>query len=57
MVIPISNIWSVVAMFPEMLVNQDGHIEHTGKFLLMRHAYIELAKYLTDGFIDDEEDL
>jgi len=44
-------------MFPEMLVNQDGHIEHTGKFLLMRHAYIELAKYLTDGFIDDEEDL
>lgn len=55
-VIPISHIQSVVAMFPEMVINQGGNIEHTGKFSLMRHAYIELSKYTVDGFNDDNSD-
>jgi hypothetical protein len=54
-VIPISSIRSVVAMFPEMVVNQEGHIERTGKFSLMRHAYIELAKYSADGFDNNDD--
>lgn len=56
-VIPISSIRSVVAMFPEMVINAEGQIERTGKFSLMRHAYIELAKYSTDGFDEDSDDL
>lgn len=55
-VIPISSIRSTVAMFPEMVVSEDGHIERMGKFSLMRHPYIELAKYSTDGFGDDDDE-
>jgi hypothetical protein len=58
MVVPISAIWTVVAMFPEMVVSQEGHIERTGKFSLMRHPYIELSKFSVDSFAneDDEEE-
>ena len=56
-VVPISCIWTVVAMFPEMVINQEGQIEETGKFSLMRHAYIELGKYLTDPSEDDDNDI
>ena len=52
-VIPISSIQSTVTMFPEMVVSEDGHIEWTGKFSLMRHPYIKLTKYSTDGFGND----
>ena len=38
-----------------MVVSQEGHIEQTGKFLLMRHLYIELSKFSIDGFADDED--
>ena len=55
-VIPISSIWLVVAMFPEMIINKDGKVEHMGKFSLMRHAYIELAKYLPKGFAHKGEE-
>lgn len=48
-VIPISAIWT------GMVVSQEGHIEQTGKFLLMRHLYIELSKFSIDGFADDED--
>jgi hypothetical protein len=52
-VISIASIRSVVAMFPEMVINEDGKVECTGKFSLMRHAYIELAKYSPDGFANE----
>lgn len=55
-VIPISSIRSVVAMFPEIAVSQEGRIEHTGKFSLMRHPYIELSDYSTEGFTDEDEE-
>ena len=57
-VIPISSIRSVVEMFPEVVINQDGRyeVECTGKFSLMRHAYIELSHYSVDGFNEDEEE-
>ncbi|KAH8981811.1 hypothetical protein EDB92DRAFT_1969673 [Lactarius akahatsu] len=43
LVVPVTSILSVVSMFPDMHVTQDGHISETGKFSLMRHAYIGLA--------------
>ena len=43
-------------MFPEMAINEDSKVAHTGKFSLMRHAYIELAKYLPDGFANEGEE-
>ena len=52
-VISIVSIRSVVAMFPEMVISKDGKVECTGKFSLMRHAYIELAKYSLDGFSNE----
>ena len=55
-IIPISSIWSVVAMIPEMVINGECHVVCTGKFSLMRHAYIELAKYLPDGFASEGEE-
>ena len=55
-VVPISSIRSVVAMFPEMIIIEDGKVERTGKFSLMRHAYIELAKYSPEGFANEGED-
>lgn len=55
-VIPISSIQSIVAMFLEMAVSQEGHIEQTGKFSLMRHPYIDLSDYSTEGFNDMDEE-
>ena len=43
-------------MFPEMVINEDGKVERTGKFSLMRHAYIELAKYSPDSFANEGEE-
>ena len=54
-IMPVTSILSVVSMFPEMQVTQDGHIE-TGKFSLMRHAYIELAPLSDGGLFDDDDD-
>jgi hypothetical protein len=42
-VVPITAIHSVVAMFPDMQVDSSGHISLTGKFSLMRHPYIDVA--------------
>ena len=43
-------------MFPETVIDEDGRVERTGKFLLMRHAYIELARYSPDGFANEGEE-
>jgi hypothetical protein len=55
-VVPITAIHSVVSMFPEMEVGQDGHISLTGKFALMWHAFIELASFAPDGLFEDDFD-
>ena len=55
-IIPISSIWSVVAMIPEMVINGECHVIRTGKLSLMRHVYIKLAKYLPDGFAGEGEE-
>ena len=52
-VISITSIRSVVAMFLEMVISKDSKVKCTGKFSLMRHAYIELAKYSPDGFSNE----
>ncbi len=54
-VIPITAIQSVVSMFPEYKVDGDG-TENTGKFSLMRHAYLEVTKYpaVVDEDSEDE---
>ena len=43
-------------MFPEMVMNEDSKVERTGKFSLMRHAYIELAKYSPEDFANEGEE-
>ena|ERR1700691_6094247 len=52
-VVPVTAIRSVVAMFPEMEVSPLGQITLTGKFSLMRHAYIELSKF-SDGLFEED---
>ena len=37
-----------------MAVSQGGNITPTGKYALMRHAYIELAPFTTGGLFDDD---
>ena len=55
-VLPVTAILSVVSMFPEMRVSEDGVISETGKFSLMRHAFIELAHFSDGGLFDDDDD-
>ena len=56
-VIPITAIHSVVSMFPEMNITEDGQILETGKVSLMRHAFLELAQFSNgELFADEDED-
>jgi hypothetical protein len=54
-VIPITSIKSVVSMFPDLKVTPDGKIVNTQKFALLRHPFISLAKYNTEGLFDEED--
>ena len=53
--LPITSIYSVVAMFPDIQVDLSGNISVTGRFSLMRHPYIDVAKFTSDQSFDDEE--
>jgi hypothetical protein len=53
-VIPITDIYSVV-MFPESMVSEVGNITLTGKFALMRHAYIKLVPFSSGGLFDEDD--
>ena len=55
-VIPVTAIHSVVSMFPELLVSDDGRITESGKFSLMRHAFLELAKFSNGELFDEDDD-
>ena len=55
-VIPVTDIFSVVAMIPEMVVSEVGNITLTGKYALMRHAFIELAPFSSGGLFDEDDD-
>jgi hypothetical protein len=55
-VIPIASIKSLVSMFPDLKVTPDGELVDTKKFALLRHPFIELARYNTEGLFNDEED-
>ena len=48
MVIPVTLICSVVAMFPNTQVDPSGHISLTGKFSLMCHPYLEVVQFTKD---------
>ncbi|KAH8996455.1 hypothetical protein EDB86DRAFT_2803935 [Lactarius hatsudake] len=54
-VVPITAIHSVVAMVPEMRVEASGQIILTGKFSLMRHAYLEVARFASDTVSEEDE--
>ena len=54
-VIPVTTIHTVVSMFPEMCVTNDGRILETGKFPLMRHAFLEPAQF-SNGELFEEDD-
>jgi hypothetical protein len=56
-VIPVNAIHSVVSMFPEMCVTEDGRILETGKFSLMRHAFLELAQFSNGELFEDDDDV
>ena len=56
-VIPVTSIHSVVSMFPEMQVAADGRIQETGKFSLMRHAFLELARFSDGELFKDGDEL
>jgi hypothetical protein len=55
-VIPITSINSVVSMFPDLKVTPGGEIINTQRFALLRHPFIGLAKYNTEGLFEEEED-
>jgi hypothetical protein len=55
-VIPITSIKSVVSMFPDLKVTLNGELVDTQKFALLRHPFIELARYNTEGLFDEEDD-
>ena len=55
-VIPVTAIHSVVSMFPETCVTDDGRILETGKFSLMRHAFLELVPFSNGELFEDEDD-
>jgi len=55
-VIPITSIKSVISMFPDLKVTPEGELGNTQKFALLRHPFIELAKYNTEGLFDEEDD-
>jgi hypothetical protein len=56
LVIPVTVIHSVVSMFPEMRIADGGLIVETGKFSLMRRAFLELAEFSNGELFDDDDD-
>lgn len=54
-VLHVSEIQSVVCMFPELQVSELGQITHTGKFALMRHPHIEMARFSDQTDYDEDE--
>ena len=55
-VLPITLIHSVVAMFPDVSLNLYGQTSETGKFSLMRHPYLEVAQFTRDLSFEDKEE-
>lgn len=55
-VMPITAINSVVSMFPEMEVSTSSQISLIGKFVMMCHAFIELASFSLDGLFNEDYD-
>ena len=56
MVILIMAIHSVVLMFPEEHITNDRLILETGKFSLMHHAFLELAKISNRELFEEDDD-
>ena len=52
-VMHVSAIRSVVCMFPEPQVSDDGRITHTGKFALMQHPHNGMARF-SDQTVEDD---
>ena len=55
-VILVTGIHFVVAMFPEMAITKGGRITETGKFSLMRHAFLELAQFSNGELFEDNDE-
>ena len=55
-VISVTTIHSVVSMFLDMRATEDGRILETGKFSLMRHAFLELAHFSNGELFEEEDD-
>ena len=55
-VMPVTAIYSVVSMFPDMEASPTGQITLMGKFSMMRHAFIELVTFSSDGLFDEDYD-
>jgi hypothetical protein len=55
-VIPITSIKCLISMFPDLKVTPDGELVDTQKFALLRHPFIELTRYNSEGMFDEEDD-
>ena len=53
-VIPVTGTHLVIAMLLDMAMSQGGNITLTRKYMLMRHAYIELAPFTSGGLFEDD---
>ena len=55
-VIPVTMIHSVISMFPETRITDEGRILEMGKFSLMRHAFLELTQFSNGELFEEEEE-
>jgi hypothetical protein len=55
-VVPVTAIQLVISMFPDMEVSPTGQISRTGKFSMMRHAFINLVTFALDGLFEEDYD-
>ena len=54
-VIPMTSIHLVVLMFPEMQIAGEWRISETGRFSLMRHAFLELTQFTDSELFKDND--
>ena len=52
----VTEIHSVVSMFPETCVTDNRRILETGKFSLMCHTFLELALFSNGELFEEEDD-
>ena len=55
-VIPVTTMHTVISMFSEMHMTNNGRILETGKFSLMRHAFLKLTQFSNGELFEEDDD-